>query len=126
LGLGAPIYGKLDGDLSLGSLAQCPSKCRRSGRALHAAAHQRRGQCREIRMGTTASRFFLLFLRTMGSAFWVALEPAADRLHFAVKPTSSDSLTPRRTVDPLRRRTEISTKDGYPCVGIRACRIGDA
>ena len=45
---------------------------------------------------------------------------------FAVKPTSS-ILTPRQTVDTLRRETEISTKGRHdPCVGIRAVPIGEA
>ena len=46
---------------------------------------------------------------------------------FAVKPTSSISATPRKTVDRYGRDTDVVTKGRHdPCVGIRAVPIGEA
>ena len=123
-GLGAPVYGKLDGDLAAGLMGINAVKGVEIGDGFAVAGLSGEENADEIRMGNDGKPRFLSnhaggILGGISSG-----QPIVAR--FAVKPTSS-ILTPRRTVDRYGRESEISTKGRHdPCVGIRAVPIGEA
>ena len=123
-GLGAPIYGKLDGDLAGALMSVNAVKGVEIGAGFAAAALSGEDNADEMRMGNDGKP---LFLSNQAGGILGGIstgQPVVCR--FAVKPTSS-ILTPRRTVDRYGAETEISTKGRHdPCVGIRAVPIGEA
>ncbi|MGZ3311611.1 MAG: chorismate synthase [Xanthobacteraceae bacterium] len=123
-GLGAPIYGKLDGDIAAALMGINAVKGVEIGAGFAAAALSGEENADEMRMGNDGS---LAFLSNHAGGVLGGIstgQPIVCR--FAVKPTSS-ILTPRRTVDRYGADTEISTKGRHdPCVGIRAVPIGEA
>jgi chorismate synthase len=124
VGLGAPIYGKLDGDLAAALMGINAVKGIEIGAGFAAAALSGEENADEMRIGNDGKPVFLSnhaggILGGISTA-----QPIVCR--FAVKPTSS-ILTPRRTVDRYGAETEISTRGRHdPCVGIRAVPIGEA
>ena len=124
VGLGAPIYGKLDGDLAAALMGINAVKGVEIGAGFAAAAFSGEENADEIRMGNDGKPVFLSN-HAGGILGGISTgQPVVCR--FAVKPTSS-ILTPRRTVDRYGAETEISTKGRHdPCVGIRAVPIGEA
>src|SRR6201982_270265 len=124
VGLGAPIYGKLDGDLAAALMGINAVKGVEIGAGFAAAAFSGEENADEIRMGNERKPVFLSN-HAGGILGGISTgQPVVCR--FAVKPTSS-ILTPRRTVDRYGAETEISTKGRHdPCVGIRAVPIGEA
>src|SRR6266481_5133178 len=123
-GLGAPVYGKLDGDLAAALMGINAVKGVEIGAGFAAAALSGEDNADEIRMGNDGKPMFLSN-HAGGTLGGISTgQPIVCR--FAVKPTSS-ILTPRRTVDRYGAETEISTKGRHdPCVGIRAVPIGEA
>ncbi|MGA7486486.1 MAG: chorismate synthase [Xanthobacteraceae bacterium] len=123
-GLGAPIYGKLDGDLAAALMGINAVKGVEIGAGFAAAALTGEANADEMRMGNDGKPVFLSN-HAGGILGGISTgQPVVCR--FAVKPTSS-ILTPRRTVDRHGAETEISTKGRHdPCVGIRAVPIGEA
>jgi chorismate synthase len=123
-GLGAPVYGKLDGDLAAGLMGINAVKGVEIGAGFAAAALTGEENADEMRMGNDGRPRFLSN-QAGGILGGISTgQPVVAR--FAVKPTSS-ILTPRRTVDRYGNETEISTKGRHdPCVGIRAVPIGEA
>jgi len=123
-GLGAPIYGKLDGDLAAALMGINAVKGVEIGAGFAAAALSGEENADEMRMGNDGR---LVFLSNHAGGVLGGIstgQPIVCR--FVVKPTSS-ILTPRRTVDRYGADTEISTKGRHdPCVGIRAVPIGEA
>jgi len=123
-GLGAPVYGKLDGDLAAALMGINAVKGVEIGAGFGAAALSGEDNADEMRMGNDGK---LVFLSNQAGGILGGIstgQPVVAR--FAVKPTSS-ILTPRRTVDRTGRDSEISTKGRHdPCVGIRAVPIGEA
>ncbi|MGZ3361421.1 MAG: chorismate synthase, partial [Xanthobacteraceae bacterium] len=123
-GLGAPIYGKLDGDIAAALMGINAVKGVEIGAGFAAAALSGEENADEMRMGNDGS---LAFLSNHAGGVLGGIstgQPIVCR--FVVKPTSS-ILTPRRTVDRYGADTEISTKGRHdPCVGIRAVPIGEA
>ncbi len=123
-GLGAPIYGKLDGDLAAALMSINAVKGVEIGSGFDAAelAGEQNGD--EMRMGNDGKP---LFLSNHAGGILGGIstgQPVVAR--FAVKPTSS-ILIPRRTVDRYGREAEIATTGRHdPCVGIRAVPIGEA
>jgi len=124
VGLGAPIYGKLDGDLAAALMGINAVKGVEIGAGFAAAALSGEENADEIRIGNDGKPVFLSN-HAGGILGGISTgQPIVCRL--AVKPTSS-ILTPRRTVDRYGAETEISTKGRHdPCVGIRAVPIGEA
>src|SRR5258705_8810514 len=123
-GLGAPIYGKLDGDLAAALMSINAVKGVEIGAGFAAAALSGEDNADEMRMGNDGKPRFLS--NQAGGILGGISTGQAVVARFAVKPTSS-ILTPRRTVDRYGRETEISTKGRHdPCVGIRAVPIGEA
>jgi chorismate synthase len=123
-GLGAPIYGKLDGDLAAALMGINAVKGVEIGAGFGAAALSGEENGDEIRIGRDGKPVFLS--NNAGGILGGISTGQAVVARFAVKPTSS-ILTPRRTVDRFGNETEISTKGRHdPCVGIRAVPIGEA
>jgi chorismate synthase len=123
-GLGAPIYGKLDGDLAAALMGINAVKGVEIGAGFHAAALSGEENADEMRMGNDGKPVFLS--NNAGGILGGISTGQPVVARFAVKPTSS-ILTPRRTVDRYGNDTEISTKGRHdPCVGIRAVPIGEA
>ena len=123
-GLGAPIYGKLDGDLAAALMGINAVKGVEIGEGFAAAGLSGEENADEIRIGNDQTPRFLSN-HAGGILGGISTgQPIVAR--FAVKPTSS-ILTPRRTVDRFGAETEIVTKGRHdPCVGIRAVPIGEA
>jgi chorismate synthase len=123
-GLGAPVYGKLDGDLAAALMGINAVKGVEIGAGFGAAALSGEENGDEIRIGRDGKPVFLS--NNAGGILGGISTGQAIVARFAVKPTSS-ILTPRRTVDRFGNETEISTKGRHdPCVGIRAVPIGEA
>ena len=123
-GLGAPVYGKLDGDLAAALMGINAVKGVEIGAGFAAAELTGEENADEMRMGNDGRPRFLSN-HAGGILGGISTgQPLVAR--FAVKPTSS-ILTPRRTVDRYGNDTEVATKGRHdPCVGIRAVPIGEA
>src|SRR5690348_17348688 len=123
-GLGAPVYGKLDGDLAAALMGINAVKGVEIGAGFAAAALTGEENSDEMRMGNDGKPVFLS--NNAGGILGGISTGQPVVARFAVKPTSS-ILNPRRTVDRYGNDTEISTKGRHdPCVGIRAVPIGEA
>jgi chorismate synthase len=123
-GLGAPIYGKLDGDLAAALMGINAVKGVEIGAGFAAAALTGEENADEMRMGNDGKPRFLS--NNAGGILGGISTGQSIVARFAVKPTSS-IITPRATVDRFGRETDIVTKGRHdPCVGIRAVPIGEA
>jgi chorismate synthase len=123
-GLGAPVYGKLDGDLAAGLMGINAVKGVEIGDGFAVAALSGEENADEIRMGNDGKPRFLS--NHAGGILGGISTGQPIVVRFVVKPTSS-ILIPRRTVDRYGRESEIVTKGRHdPCVGIRAVPIGEA
>ena len=124
VGLGAPVYGKLEGDIAAALMGINAVKGVEIGAGFAAAALSGEDNADEMRMGNDGRPRFLSN-RAGGILGGISTgQPIVAR--FAVKPTSS-ILTPRATVDRYGREAEIATKGRHdPCVGIRAVPVGEA
>jgi chorismate synthase len=123
VGLGAPIYAKLDADLAAAMMSINAVKGVEIGAGFGAAELSGEENADEMRMGNQGVSF--LSNHAGGILGGISTgQPVVAR--FAVKPTSS-ILSPRRTVDRKGGQTEIVTKGRHdPCVGIRAVPVGEA
>jgi chorismate synthase len=123
-GLGAPVYGKLDGDLAGALMGINAVKGVEIGAGFAAAELSGEENADEMRMGNDDKPLFLS--NNAGGVLGGISTGQPIMVRFAVKPTSS-ILVPRRTVDRYGRETEVVTKGRHdPCVGIRAVPIGEA
>jgi chorismate synthase len=123
-GLGAPVYGKLDGDLAGALMGINAVKGVEIGDGFATAAMSGEDNADEMRMGNDGKPRFLS--NNAGGILGGISTGQPVVVRFAVKPTSS-ILTPRRTVDRYGNETEVVTKGRHdPCVGIRAVPIGEA
>jgi chorismate synthase len=123
-GLGAPIYGKLDGDLAAALMSINAVKGVEIGAGFAAATLSGEQNADEMRIGNDGKPVFLS--NHAGGILGGISTGQPIICRFAVKPTSS-ILIPRRTVDRYGAETEISTTGRHdPCVGIRAVPIGEA
>ena len=122
-GLGAPIYGKIDGDLAAAMMSINAVKGVEIGAGFDSAALKGEENADQIRMKDGKPEF----QSNHAGGILGGISSGQDIiLRFAVKPTSS-ILTPRDTVDCNGNETEILTKGRHdPCVGIRAVPIGEA
>lgn len=122
-GLGAPIYGKLDGDLAAAMMSINAVKGVEIGAGFESAALSGEENADQIRMKDGKPDF----QSNHAGGILGGISSGQDVIvRFAVKPTSS-ILTPRDTVDRHGNETEILTKGRHdPCVGIRAVPIGEA
>jgi chorismate synthase len=123
-GLGAPVYGKLDGDLAAAMMGINAVKGVEIGEGFAAATLTGEDNADEMRMGNDRRPRFLS--NHAGGILGGISTGQPVVVRFAVKPTSS-ILIPRRTVDRYGKETEVVTKGRHdPCVGIRAVPIGEA
>ncbi len=124
VGLGAPLYSKLDQDIAAALMSINAVKGVEIGSGFASAAFSGEENADEMRIGPDGKPQFLSN-HAGGILGGIATgQPIVAR--FAVKPTSS-ILSPRRTVDAQGHETDIQTKGRHdPCVGIRAVPVGEA
>ncbi len=122
-GLGAPIYGKLDGDLAAAMMSINAVKGVEIGAGFESALLNGEQNADEIRIKDNKP----YFTSNHAGGILGGISSGQDLVvRFVVKPTSS-ILTPRKTIDVDHHETEILTKGRHdPCVGIRAVPIGEA
>jgi chorismate synthase len=123
-GLGAPVYGKLDGDMAAAMMSINAVKGVEVGNGFDAAAITGEENADEMRMGEDGKPVFLSNKAGGVLGGISSGEPVVVR--FAVKPTSS-ILTPRQSVTREGEEVDVMTKGRHdPCVGIRAVPVGEA
>ena len=123
VGLGEPVYGKLDAELAAAMMSINAVKGAEIGNGMAAAALTGEENADEMR--TEGDR--VVFTSNNAGGVLGGISTGQDLVvRFAVKPTSSIA-TPRQTVDRAGAETEIATKGRHdPCVGIRAVPVGEA
>lgn len=123
VGLGDPIYGKLDALLAGAMMSINAVKGVEVGDGFAAAAQTGSENGDEMRMGPASPQF----LSNHSGGILGGIATGQDIvIRFAVKPTSS-ILQPRRTVNVNGQETDIKTEGRHdPCVGIRAVPVGEA
>ena len=123
-GWGAPIYGKLDGELAAALMSVNAVKGVEIGDGFAAAALSGEENADEMRAGNDGRPRFLT--NHAGGILGGISTGQTIVARFAVKPTSS-ILSPRRTVTRAGEETDIVTTGRHdPCVGIRAAPVGEA
>ena len=123
VGLGAPIYGKLDTDIAAALMSINAVKGVEIGEGFAAAALSGEENADEMRSGNDGP----IFTSNHAGGILGGISTGQDIVaRFAVKPTSS-ILAPRHTVTRDGQDAEIQTKGRHdPCVGIRAVPVGEA
>ncbi|MEO0411631.1 MAG: chorismate synthase [Pseudomonadota bacterium] len=123
-GWGAPIYGKLDGDIAAAFMSINAVKGVEIGNGMAAAALTGEENADEMILGDNGEPEFLS--NNAGGILGGIATGQEVVARFAVKPTSS-ILKPRKTIDRAGQETDIVTKGRHdPCVGIRAVPVGIA
>ena len=125
VGLGAPIYGKLDADIAQALMSINAVKGVEIGDGFAASALTGEENADEMRKGRTGRP--PKFLSNHAGGILGGISTGQDIVaRFAVKPTSS-ILSERKTITTDGENTEISTTGRHdPCVGIRAVPVGEA
>ena len=124
VGLGAPVYRKLDADIASALMGINAVKGVEIGDGFATAEMTGEDNADEMRMGNESKPVFLS--NHAGGILGGISTGQSIVARFAVKPTSS-ILTPRKTVDRYGNDTEVMTKGRHdPCVGIRAVPIAEA
>jgi chorismate synthase len=124
VGLGDPVYDKLDSDLARAMMSINAVKGVEIGDGFAAAMLTGEENADEMRAGKKGKPEFL---SNHAGGILGGISTGQDIVaRFAVKPTSS-ILQPKQTVDVRGKNTEITTKGRHdPCVGIRAVPVGEA
>ena len=122
-GWGAPLYGKLDGDLAAAMMSINAVKGVEIGAGFASAELSGEDNADEIRM----RRGKPAFLSNNAGGILGGISTGQDVVvRFAVKPTSS-ILTSKRSVSAQGEDVDVMTKGRHdPCVGIRAVPVGEA
>tara|TARA_B100000965_G_scaffold266945_1_gene225622 strand:+ start:385 stop:1470 length:1086 start_codon:yes stop_codon:yes gene_type:complete len=123
LGLGAPIYSKLDMDLASAMMSINAVKGVNIGTGMNSSMLTGEENSDEI----FKKKGKIKFKSNNAGGILGGISTGQDIIvSFAVKPTSS-ILTTRKTIDKFGKNTSISVKGRHdPCVGIRAVPIGEA
>ncbi len=123
IGLGAPIYSKLDTDISSALMSINAVKGVNIGSGMSSAFLSGEENSDEIRSKSGK----LIFKSNNAGGILGGISSGQDIIaSFAVKPTSSILLS-RETINKKGKNTKISVKGRHdPCVGIRAVPIGEA
>jgi len=123
VGLGAPIYSKLDADIAAALMSINAVKGVNIGSGMYSALLSGLENSDEIRRKGKKT----LFKSNNAGGILGGISSGQDIIaSFAVKPTSSILLS-RKTINKKGKNTEISVKGRHdPCVGIRAVPIGEA
>ncbi|AVX05194.1 chorismate synthase [Maritalea myrionectae] len=123
VGLGAPVYGKLDQDLASAMMSINAVKAVEIGAGFDTAEMTGIENADEMRAGENAPYFKS---NKAGGILGGISNGDPVVVRFAVKPTSS-ILVPRETVTKTNENADIITKGRHdPCVGIRAVPVGEA
>ncbi|HEU0118377.1 MAG TPA: chorismate synthase [Alphaproteobacteria bacterium] len=124
VGLGDPIYQKLDGNLAAAMMSINAVKGVEIGDGFAAASLTGEANADEIREGKGGKPEFL---SNHAGGVLGGISTGQDIVvRFAVKPTSS-ILASKQTIDKDGKNTDIATKGRHdPCVGIRAVPVGEA
>ena len=123
VGLGAPIYSKLDTDIAAGLMSINAVKGVNIGSGMSSAFLSGEENSDEMRIKSGKLKFKSNKAGGILGGISSGQEIVAS---FAVKPTSS-ILTSRETINKKGKNTKISVKGRHdPCVGIRAVPIGEA
>jgi chorismate synthase len=124
VGLGAPVYGKLDQDIASNLMSINAVKGVEIGEGFNAARLTGVQNADEMRAGNEGKPVFLSN-HAGGILGGISTgQPIVAR--FAIKPTSS-MLIPVKSVDADGNEVDVITKGRHdPCVGIRAVPIGEA
>ena len=123
VGIGAPVYAKLDTDLAAAMMSINAVKGVEIGEGMAAAELTGEANADEIFMGQNGPQYS----SNHAGGILGGISTGQDIVvRFAVKPTSS-ILTTRKTITKSGEETEIITKGRHdPCVGIRAVPVGEA
>jgi chorismate synthase len=123
IGLGAPIYSKLDADIAAALMSINAVKGVNIGSGMYSALLSGLENSDEIRQQGKKT----LFKSNNAGGILGGISSGQNIIaSFAVKPTSSILLS-RKTINKKGKNTEISVKGRHdPCVGIRAVPIGEA
>ncbi len=123
IGLGAPIYSKLDMDLASAMMSINAVKGVNIGSGMNSAQLTGEENSDEINQKGKSTKFNS---NNAGGILGGISSGQNIIVSFAVKPTSS-ILSSRKTIDKFGNNTTISVKGRHdPCVGIRAVPIGEA
>ena len=122
-GWGAPIYGKLDGELAGALMSINAVKGVEIGEGFAAAALTGEENADEMRAGNDGPSFLS---NHAGGVLGGISTGQTVTARMALKPTSS-ILTPRRSIDATGAEVDIRTTGRHdPCVGIRAAPVAEA
>ena len=123
IGLGAPIYAKLDMDLASAMMSINAVKGVNIGSGMNSAQLTGEENSDEI----ISKGKNIKFRSNKAGGILGGISSGQEIIvSFAVKPTSS-ILSSRKTIDKFGKNTSISVKGRHdPCVGIRAVPIGEA
>tara|TARA_B100000686_G_scaffold323029_1_gene377376 strand:+ start:61 stop:1143 length:1083 start_codon:yes stop_codon:yes gene_type:complete len=123
IGLGAPIYSKLDADLASALMSINAVKGVNIGSGMNSSLLSGEENSDEMRKVGSKTKF----KSNNAGGILGGISSGQDIIaSFAVKPTSS-ILKERETIDKKGKNTKISVKGRHdPCVGIRAVPIGEA
>ncbi len=123
VGLGAPIYSKLDADIAAGLMSINAVKAVNIGAGIEAASLS--GEMNSDEMRSSGKQ--VKFKSNKAGGILGGISSGQEIIcSFAVKPTSS-ILNSRETVNKKGKNTKISVRGRHdPCVGIRAVPIGEA
>ena len=123
VGLGAPIYSKLDMDLAAAMMSINAVKGVNIGSGMNSAQLSGEQNSDEI---TQKGKLINFKSNNAGGILGGISSGQNIIVSFAVKPTSS-ILNSRKTINKFGKNTSISVKGRHdPCVGIRAVPIGEA
>ena len=124
VGLGSPVYDKLDADIAKAMMSINAVKGVEIGNGFAAAALSGEENADEIRLDDEGNP---IFLSNKAGGMLGGISSGQDIIaRFAVKPTSS-ILTTRKTITKNGKEADIITKGRHdPCVGIRAVPVGEA
>ncbi len=123
VGLGAPIYDKLDSDIARALMSINAVKGVEIGDGFAAAALSGEQNADEMRMADGK----VVFLSNHAGGILGGISTGQDIVaRMAVKPTSS-ILTPVKSIDRFGKEVELRTKGRHdPCVGLRAAPVAEA
>ena len=123
VGLGEPVYDKLDADLAKAIMSINAVKGVEIGNGFNSVLESGISNVDEMRIKDSKP----VFLTNNNGGILGGISTGQDIIvRFCVKPTSSIHST-KKTINTNLQETEISTKGRHdPCVGIRAVPVGEA
>ena len=123
VGLGEPVYDKLDADLAKAIMSINAVKGVEIGNGFNSVLESGISNVDEMRIKDSKP----VFLSNNNGGILGGISTGQDIIvRFCVKPTSS-ILSSKKTINTNLKETEISTKGRHdPCIGIRAVPVGEA